>query len=314
MRRQFIKEFQTSPTLVFPISNNTVDHSMSGTIRTVLCNIFHDLKDVDKDFHSTPVRKMWDTHFYRNKDSLGHMFAAHLEQTGHTELTALKNYVVPGDKIQTLQIYLDQLSILDKQGTSVLQTPLIEKTPSGDKTYWKEKTPLQSETPSKGKTPLRNKTKVNCTPGSTSGRSTSDSTPALPKRLRWRRETQNQRTMCDVMSDELFSDNEEASGGNKAGSDFTPSDDETSNEESLETKIKVNPTMRERYIHFLKSYRKYQPSVEEVEATALFYHLEKPLTKKALYAMLQKSKLNLDGPSMKRISSKVKFACHQYLT
>ena len=95
---------------------------------------------------------------------------------------------------------------------------------------------------------------------------------------------------------------------------FLTSDDETSNEESMETKIKVNPTMRERYIHSLKSYRKYQPSVEEVEATALFYHLEKPLTKEASYAMLQKSKLNLDGPSMKRIYSKVKFACHEYLT
>ena len=60
--------------------------------------------------------------------TLGHMFAAHPEQTGHTELTALKNYVVPGDKIQILQIYLDQLSILDKQGTSVLQTPSHGKT------------------------------------------------------------------------------------------------------------------------------------------------------------------------------------------
>ena len=284
MRRQFIEEFQTSPTFVFPTSNNTVDHSMSRTIRTVLGNLFQDLKDVDKESHSKAVKKMWDTHFYRNKYSLEHMFAAHLEQTGHTELTALKVHVVPVDKIQTLQIYLNQWSILDKQGTSVLQIPSSEKTPtcaqtlshgktpSGDKAYWKEKTPLQSETPSQGKTPLRNKPKVNCTPGSTSDRSTSDSTPAPPKRLRWRRETQNRRTMCDVMSNELFSDNEEANGGSKAGPDFTPSDDETSNEESMETKIFVNPTMLERYIHSLKSYWKYQPSVEVVEATALFYH------------------------------------------
>ena len=284
MRRQFIKEFQTLPTFLFPTSNNTVDHSMSRTIRTVLGNLFHHLKVVDKDSHSKAVRRMWDTHFYRNKCSLGHMFAAHLEQTGHTELTALKNHVVPGDKIQTLQIYLDQLSKLDKQGTYRLQTPSSEKTPtcaqtlshgktpSGDKTYWREKTPLQSETPLQGKTPLRNKPKVNCTPGATSGPSTSDSTPAPPKRLWCRRETQNQRTMCDVMSRELFSDNEEANGRSKAGPDFTPSDDETSNEESMETKIIVNPTIRERYIHSLKSYRKYQPSVEEVEATALFYH------------------------------------------
>ena len=59
------------------------------------------MKDVGKDFHATAVRKMWDTHFYRNKDSLGHVFAAHLEQTGQTESTAVKNYVVPAEKAQT---------------------------------------------------------------------------------------------------------------------------------------------------------------------------------------------------------------------
>ena len=73
---------------------------MSRTIRTVLGNLFHDFKDVDKDFHAIVVRKMWDTHFYWNKDSLGHMFAAHFEQTSHTELTALKNYVFPGTKFK----------------------------------------------------------------------------------------------------------------------------------------------------------------------------------------------------------------------
>ena len=191
MRRQFIKAFQMSPTLVFPTSNITVDHSMSRTIRTVLGNLFHVLKDVDK-ISTQQLSGKCGTLIFTEIRTLWHMFAAHLEQTGHTELTALKNYVVSGDKIQTLQIYLDQLSTLDKQGTSVLQTPFDwktpkhaqtpshGKTPSGDKTYWKEKTPLQSETPSKEKTPLRNKPKVNCTPGSTSDRSTSDSTPAPP--------------------------------------------------------------------------------------------------------------------------------------
>ena len=67
------------------------------------------------------------------------MFAAHREQTGHTELTALKNYVVLGDKIQTLQIYLNQLSILDKRGTSVLQTPSIEKTQQVPRLLLKER-------------------------------------------------------------------------------------------------------------------------------------------------------------------------------
>ena len=126
MREQFIKEFQISPIFVFPTSSNTVDHLISRTIGTELGKLVHDLKNVDKFFHATAIRKMWDLHFYRNKNSLGHMFPAHFERIGRTELNALKNYVAPGVKIQTFQIYLDQLLMLDNQCTSVHQTPLIE--------------------------------------------------------------------------------------------------------------------------------------------------------------------------------------------
>ena len=136
MRKQFIKEFRISPTLVFPTSCNTVDHSMARTIRVVLGNLFHG-PDVQKDFHATAVRKMWDTHFYRNKDSLGDKFTAHFEQTGHSEATALRSYVVPGDRMETLQIYLEQLSALDEAPTKTSSTTAsrtasntLSKTPS----------------------------------------------------------------------------------------------------------------------------------------------------------------------------------------
>ena len=81
MRGQFTKEFQTSPTLVFPTSKNTVDQSMSRTIRTVLGNF--DLKDVDKDSHSTAVKNKLDTHFYRNKLSWTHVRCSSCTNRSH---------------------------------------------------------------------------------------------------------------------------------------------------------------------------------------------------------------------------------------
>ena len=43
---------------------------------------------------------MWDTHIYTNRDdNLGSgKFSSHLEQTGHTEATAVRNNVVPREK------------------------------------------------------------------------------------------------------------------------------------------------------------------------------------------------------------------------
>ena len=78
LRKQYIKEFQTHSDLVFPTTVNTVDHSMSRTIRSVLTDLLGE--NPNKDFHANSVRKMWDTHFYKNKESLGSaVFASHLE-------------------------------------------------------------------------------------------------------------------------------------------------------------------------------------------------------------------------------------------
>ena len=71
--------------------------------------------------------------------------------------------------------------------------------------------------------------------------------------------------------------------------------------------------MRDRYIQSLRSYRKYQPSNSEMEATALFFHIEGPMSKKAVYAMLKSSAPDLSASSMKRIYDKVKYASNEYL-
>ena len=121
LRKQYIREFKTHSDLVFPTSCNTVDHSMSRTIRSVLNNLFGDA--IEKDFHANSVRKMWDTHFYSNREAMGAVvFNSHLEQTGHTEATAIKNYVVPGDKTKTLNIYLSALSNLEQSSVGTEST------------------------------------------------------------------------------------------------------------------------------------------------------------------------------------------------
>ena len=74
---------------------------MSRTIRSVLSILFGDA--IEKDFHAISVRKMTDNHFYSNREAMGSVvFNSRLEQTGHTEVTAMKNYVVPGDKMNRL--------------------------------------------------------------------------------------------------------------------------------------------------------------------------------------------------------------------
>ena len=124
LRKQYIKEFQTHSELVFPTTSNTVDHSMSRTIRSVLTDLFGE--KLDKDFHANSVRKMWDTHFYKNRESLGSAaFTSHLEQTGHTAETALRSYVVPENKINALNIYLSALSNLDESTTETKSTESI---------------------------------------------------------------------------------------------------------------------------------------------------------------------------------------------
>ena len=94
---------------------------MSRTIRSVLSNLFGDA--IEKDFHANSVRKTWDTHFYSNIEAMGSVvFIPHLNQTGHTEATAIKNYVVTGDKMKTLNIYLSALFNLEQSSVGTDST------------------------------------------------------------------------------------------------------------------------------------------------------------------------------------------------
>ena len=139
LKSRFVKEFKTAPTLVVSSSVNKVEQSMARNIRTLLSQLFED-KTGNKDFHATAVRKMWDTHFHQNRRNFKEsVFNSHLHQTGHTGETAMKDYVVPQDKSEVLNTYLQELDKLQKSSQDddaedfgVLST-LKDATPSGSK-------------------------------------------------------------------------------------------------------------------------------------------------------------------------------------
>ena len=343
LKRQFIKEYRICPTLVFPTPVNTVEHSMSRNIRIVLGNLFaDDLKDLDKDFHANSVRKMWDTFFFKNKESLGSVFAAHLAQTGHSEATALRNYVVP-DKLQMLQMLLDQLSLLEDATTP---TKAVKKKPLSDLAQLGApevcyRTPSTAE--AKAHRLVKMKTPCGASPHATNVKTPNDGTPhptnvetpndGTPYAMNLK--TPNTHgpdlaaTPCppkpdcvkrprrvQVKRNKVRLESEEVSDNNNSSPDYAPpSEEENDYEENADQgePEPVKQTLRQRYIGSLKSYRKRQPSEQELQAVALFYYVKEPLTKKAIFAILNNSGIKLDGVQKKRIYDKVKYACNEYL-
>ena len=154
LKSRFVKEFKLPPDLVFASINNKVEHSMAKNIKTVLSDLF-DPNLSTKDFHITSIRKMWDTHFHNNrkkyKDSI---FTSHLHQTGHTQGTALQNYVAPPDKRDVLNAYLEELSKLQDQTLTV--EPRIDLTllePANNLPRQSSSTPRQPSSTDPSSTP-----------------------------------------------------------------------------------------------------------------------------------------------------------------
>ena len=69
LREEFKKKHGYRATLVFGTSLDTKDHSLAATIRKVLGKSF-DEEILEKDYHGTPIRKMWDTYMHYNADQI----------------------------------------------------------------------------------------------------------------------------------------------------------------------------------------------------------------------------------------------------
>ena len=326
LRKQYIREFLTHSDLVFPTALNTVDHSMYRAIRSVFTQIFGD--SLGKDFHANSVHKMWDPQFHKNKENLGSaVFTSHLEQTGHTEMTALRNYVVPGDKRNTLNIYLNTLSNIDRStpesnphlcstaATPAGNHPIKKKTTTPlvttDKLAVLEKvTPhaeVELQVPNRTETPCvkSDRTKYSTTetpkPGLKRGRNSENGTPNTPiaatdeaidnPLLKARPKRQKHRQLRKV----FYMDSEEPeSDGNWEVQEveYKPNESEDSSEEDMKevpAKKGEDNKRRKQFINSLKSSRKHKPSPEEQRCLAVFYYLKEPIRKIQLIATNKKS-------------------------
>ena len=131
LKSRFVKEYRTEPNFVFASPTNKVEHSMAKNIKSVLSQLFD--KDYCKDFYATAVRKMWDTHFHNRKKFKDSVFNSHLQQTGHTANTALHSYVVPAERSEAIQVYIDELSKLQDLSIEDEVTVQLETTISTPK-------------------------------------------------------------------------------------------------------------------------------------------------------------------------------------
>ena len=197
-------------------------------------------------------------------------------------------------------------------------SPLQSQTPS------KEKSPLQSQTPSKEKHYCNSKILGRKRPRCDTNYSWlhcsfplwsihKGSTPAPRMSLR-RRETQNRKKTCKISCrmNSFLKMNRQVEETKLA-----PITHQETMRSSMKkpwkleltktqasTSAKFNPLSHIGSINHLLGKWKQEP----------FYHLGEPLTKEGVYAKFQKSKGNLDGPSMNWSYSEVAFACHEYLT
>ena len=103
---------------------------------------------------------MWDTHFHNNRRSFKEsVFNSHLHQTGHTGETALKEYVVPSDKSEVLNTYLQELDKLQQSsgGDEIIVDFGVANTPQAAQS---KSTPTRSP---RNCTPTSKRITSNCT-------------------------------------------------------------------------------------------------------------------------------------------------------
>ena len=126
LREEFKKKHGYRAKLVFGTSLDTKDHSLAATIRKVLGNYF-DEEILEKDYHGTPIRKMWDTYMHYNADQIpAEARAFHAIQSSHRPDTAEKNYIMP--KTSGIDFYHDTLK--SNTASSISSTPSIKSGPA----------------------------------------------------------------------------------------------------------------------------------------------------------------------------------------
>ena len=126
LRKELKKKHGYRPKLVFGTSLDTKDHSLAATTRKVLRKYF-DEEILEKDYHGTPIRKMWDTYMHYNANQIpAEARAFHAIQSSHRPYTAEKTYIMP--KTSGIDFYHDTLK--RKTASSISSTPSINSGPA----------------------------------------------------------------------------------------------------------------------------------------------------------------------------------------
>ena len=153
LREEFKKKHGYRAKLVFGTSLDTKDHSLAATIRKVLGKYF-DEEILEKDYHGTPIRKMWDTYMHYNADQIpAEARAFHAIQSSHRPDTAEKNYIMP--KTSGIDFYHDTLK--RNTASSISSTPSINSGPANS-TSTADLTPIAKQVASSKPTTPASKT------------------------------------------------------------------------------------------------------------------------------------------------------------
>ena len=294
LKSRFVKEYRTEPNFVFASPTNKVEHSMAKNIKSVLSQLFD--KDYCKDFYATAVRKMWDTHFHNRKKFKDSVFNSHLQQTGHTANTALHSYVVPAERSEAIQVYIDELSKLQDLSIEDEVTVQLETTISTPKVKSGCKPPKS----------------VDATPCS------SIHSP-VPTMRNPRQRDNRQRPIAKATLKSTAQENDDSDYDRSE-----PSESEEENEKqevisnsttsSKSCKQSVSKRQREECIRSLKTFRKTQPSDELVKALELFHYANCGLTKKDMVRIMKEGGIKITSDLVRKVHQKVKGALCDYLT
>ena len=237
-------------------------------MREVLLKFFGDEFPtvLEKNFHQTLFRKMWDTYVHNNRDKiLLDLREMHLRQTGHSEYTSQNNYIDPGLN-PSLQLYQDVLkdnsSLLDNDSNETNTSNQAEKgsQPSfqlSGNSYLNEHTPKPSHSSSIKEHTHNNEYPPNKKIG------TRKKKDKMAKRVKRATSTPNNDDSRRNLTEEYESDDDwSQSKGSCGAADFGSSDESNFSYSSFKG--------RENYVKSLKSFRQYQPTSLERRVISKF--------------------------------------------
>ena len=294
LKEQYFTEFNTISSAVMPSSANDTEHSMARNIQQF---VFKEYDQTGKyDYNSNAIRKSWDTYVNRNAGRMSSAaLASHYQQSGHTKETATKEYVRPQEALTILQFYRNELDA--SSSSHIGDCDVIEVLSSDTESLPKSTTPRAKKATkrsgsSSSTTPAGSSS---TTPVNRPANSPDSTTPGIsPPRLALSKASSKS---SFALSD---SDPEYSASGSSDDSDSAP----------VEKKMTISSKTPDlaKYMKSVCSWRRQQPSVNEIEAVKLFTDIKQRIGKKQIEELLDGCSIVLTESEKRRILVKIQQA------